>query len=314
LTGRPAGHFNDAAPELLSTKRSGDERRSMSLSNVLNVAVGLVCTFLFLGLLGTTVYEVGASLCRARGRLLRTGMQTLLSNGVAGGPLFGKVFGHSLVQSLSARGLPSYVPANSFATALFDALSDAGPGGRFAQIERSIQALPEGPTKQSLRAFIVEAGGDFDALRSRVEAWFNDAMDRLSGVYKRRSQAIHLLFGLAVAIGFNIDSIHIAEVLWQNPGKQEAMVSIVQNYTAANQSLPATISTDRAMQQLVQLPVPMGWEGFRPPRSPALWLYPLVGWLVTGFSVSLGAPFWFDLLQKLMDINVRGTGPKPDQV
>jgi hypothetical protein len=34
-----------------------------------------------------------------------------------------------------------------------------------------------------------------------------------------------------------------------------------------------------------------------------------LGWLVTARAGMLGAPFWFDLLQKIT--NLRGTGPKP---
>jgi hypothetical protein len=286
------------------------------LGNVLNVAIGLILTFLLLGLLGATVHEAAASARRSRGRLLRTGLQQLLSNGATSGPLFQKVFGHSLVQSLSANGLPSYVPAGSFSMALFDSLSDGGQdahkGSRFSQIERGVQGLAEGPTKQSLSTFIVEAGGDLEALRSCVEAWFNDAMDRLSGIYKRRSQLIHLLFGLAVAVAFNVDSIHIAQVLWQNPSLQQPLVSVAQNVAVANQSLPGNVGADQAVRQLAPVPLPVGWESFSAPRAPALWLYPVIGWLVTGFAVSLGAPFWFDLLQKVMNINVRGAGPKPD--
>jgi len=35
----------------------------------------------------------------------------------------------------------------------------------------------------------------------------------------------------------------------------------------------------------------------------------ILGWLLTAFAISLGAPFWFDLLNKI--IQLRGTGPKP---
>ncbi len=35
----------------------------------------------------------------------------------------------------------------------------------------------------------------------------------------------------------------------------------------------------------------------------------LVGWMVSGVAIAMGAPFWFDLLSKLM--NVRNTGAKP---
>ncbi|MCU0375203.1 MAG: hypothetical protein MUF24_07840 [Chitinophagaceae bacterium] len=34
-----------------------------------------------------------------------------------------------------------------------------------------------------------------------------------------------------------------------------------------------------------------------------------IGWLITALAISLGAPFWFDLLSKL--IQIRGAGPKP---
>ena len=36
----------------------------------------------------------------------------------------------------------------------------------------------------------------------------------------------------------------------------------------------------------------------------------IVGWLITGLALSLGAPFWFDLLNKL--VNVRHSMHKPD--
>lgn len=39
------------------------------------------------------------------------------------------------------------------------------------------------------------------------------------------------------------------------------------------------------------------------------WIVALAGWLVTGLGVTLGAPFWFDLLGKLM--KVRSSGVKP---
>lgn len=35
------------------------------------------------------------------------------------------------------------------------------------------------------------------------------------------------------------------------------------------------------------------------------------GWIVTAFAISLGAPFWFDLLNKIM--KMRGTGSKPEE-
>ena len=35
----------------------------------------------------------------------------------------------------------------------------------------------------------------------------------------------------------------------------------------------------------------------------------LLGWLLTAIAVSLGAPFWFDTLNKFMNIRSSGTAP-----
>jgi len=62
----------------------------------------------------------------------------------------------------------------------------------------------------------------------------------------------------------------------------------------------------------------MGWgEGNRMPDGlkfvdQAAWvLVKLLGLLITAMAVSLGAPFWFDMLNKVM--NIRGTGTKPEE-
>jgi hypothetical protein len=44
-------------------------------------------------------------------------------------------------------------------------------------------------------------------------------------------------------------------------------------------------------------------------QTPGIWPLTLVGWLITALMISLGAPFWFDLLGKAS--NLRGVGTKP---
>jgi hypothetical protein len=46
-------------------------------------------------------------------------------------------------------------------------------------------------------------------------------------------------------------------------------------------------------------------------QSAGNWGAKIVGWLITALAVTLGAPFWFELLSKL--VNVRGSGPKPSR-
>jgi hypothetical protein len=41
------------------------------------------------------------------------------------------------------------------------------------------------------------------------------------------------------------------------------------------------------------------------------WPATVLGWIITAFAITLGAPFWFDLLKKV--IRIRGSGVKPEE-
>ena len=52
-----------------------------------------------------------------------------------------------------------------------------------------IDDLPDGPIKKAMHSLWIEAGHDAAAFRKEAETWFDQAMQRLSGWYKRRTQA-----------------------------------------------------------------------------------------------------------------------------
>jgi hypothetical protein len=56
---------------------------------------------------------------------------------------------------------------------------------------------------------------------------------------------------------------------------------------------------------------PIGWKGEVIPDSfsIAYLLKKIAGWLIMAFALAFGAPFWFDLLGKL--VNIRKSGLKP---
>ncbi len=65
----------------------------------------------------------------------------------------------------------------------------------------------------------------------------------------------------------------------------------------------------QALAALQDLGLPIGWRGL--PQGAGAWLFKILGLAVTAIAVSFGAPFWFDLLNKL--VNLRQTGKKPDE-
>lgn len=59
---------------------------------------------------------------------------------------------------------------------------------------------------------------------------------------------------------------------------------------------------EKQISEVQGLGLPLGWGNVKLPdgRSAVYYLYYPVGWLLTAIAVSLGAPFWFDLLNKFM--------------
>lgn len=223
------------------------------------------------------------------------------------------VHAHPLVRG-SPTDLPSYVPARNFALALMDALRDGSQAPLFTQAEHTVAALPEGDLKRTLTLFLQNAGGDCDKLRTEIEQWFDNAMDRLSGIYKRFSQYVVLILGLMIAVALNVDSTRMARMLWQEPGVMNAIVADATVW-AQQKSVPQATGESCGQATGAIGPVgaaaacfekenfPIGWGG----DSFSEWTIP--GWIITALAVGFGAPFWFGLLQQL--VNLRSSGPVP---
>jgi len=225
-------------------------------------------------------------------------------------------------------GLPSYVPARDFATALLGVLAEgADPTTAFTQTKGVINDLPNGDLKKTLLSFIDTGADDINKLRTCIENWFDDAMERVGGIYKRFTQYVMLALGLIVAIGLNVDSIHVAKTLWEQPTLAKAIADQATKYLeeegkrcagaqtgAANGTtaldancLQQSLSTTRDLVDKQTLPI-----GRKPGEAFFGWnVGTLFGWLITAFAISLGAQFWFDLLIKFT--NLRAAGPKPER-
>jgi hypothetical protein len=193
-------------------------------------------------------------------------------------------------------------------------------------IRDSIAQLPSGPLRTSLGVLVQDAAGDVDQVRENVERWFDNSMVRLSGAYKRRVQWWNFLIAASICILLNVDTVSLVNAIGSDPGVRSAIVT-----TAAARAKVSDVSgrapADAASIKDVadQLSVlreeasasrfPLGWDSVfqtKPYSRPDWYVWgamKAIGLLFSIFAVSLGAPFWFDLLNKL--VNLRSTGPKP---
>lgn len=232
---------------------------------------------------------------------------------------------------------PTYLSGRSVALALIGSLDPTKPLPGIADIQNAVQNLPPSHIRDTLLSSLTEAGNDLDKLRTSIATWFDDAMDRLSGAYKRQLKWISMLIGLVVAIAFNADSFNVATTLWSDQDRRASVVAMAtqvaqESAAKAPESVDATKlqaalkqSEDRlrslpigwncvvqratAPAPATQEPVTLGYWECAKTKLPTVTLLQVFGWMLTAAALTLGAPFWFDLLQKF--VNLRGAGGKP---
>jgi hypothetical protein len=278
-------------------------------TTIVMVAIGLVWMYASVSLIASQINEGVASLLGRRSKDLASAIGNLLNDpDVKGWAL--KVLNHPLVSPLAdgkaqslaeLKNLPSYISADHFAAAVLDGMN-SWPGAS-GTLRENIGRVADPQLRGLLEGILATTQGDVVKVRAELAAWFDGAMDRLSGAYKRRTQLACFCIGLLIAIAFNVDSIRIFQVLWNRP------VLMTELTTGA-----VPVNTQDALTALQSLPI--GW-----PSAPTFeWSIAgalcvgkmLLGWTLTALSVLFGAPFWFDLLQKIAQ--VRSTGPKPKEV
>jgi hypothetical protein len=200
---------------------------------------------------------------------------------------------------------PSYIPSTHFVAAALNAGRGADSAldtslGAWTAVGQDLTGLRGSVVGDSLRELYDRASGDALQFRRDAEAWFDDEMERLSGVYRRWSQALVWGIGLAIVLALNANTLRMAETLWNDAAKREAVAT-----AAGSASGHETVA--KATSDINALPLPLGWsQGYHHFWS---WVWAVFGALLTLGAISLGAPFWFDTLSKVARIRSTGTPP-----
>ena len=333
-------------------------------STVLEVAIGMIFVYLLLSLLSSAVKEyIEAKWLQYRSKNLWQGIQLLLNGAidktktapdltlampaVASPPnaapapssppaagdgidLASLLYQHGLVRALyqDAQKLPSYIPSRTFALALWNLASEATGGDDtrdLARIKEVIrERIPNRELQQSLVTMIDAAEGDFERAVKNVEDWYDAAMDRVSGWYKRHTQYALLAIGLVVALAINADTINIGKALAQDDALRQSLVAQAAKEPAPAPGAGDDQQIDALYKRISGLGLPLGWVRSNPahandprrvPGSFGGVLLKLFGIFMTGLAISQGAPFWFDLLNKFMVIRstVKPKEKSPDE-
>ncbi len=282
----------------------------MQIYGILSVFIGLALTFGTISLVVSAVTEAIASACALRAKTLVDGLGRLLNDKQLQG-LALDVLNHGAANPLAPGGaqsraelvsVPSYIEPMHFAGALIDALrarSDTRAAASGApSLRQSLEAIADPQLRTALLGMYQRSGGELGAFQSHVAAWFDAAMDRLSGDYKRHTQRMSFLVALVLVLILNIDTWTIAVTLWTHPD--------IAAHAATNFNLNSPDAYEAAFKSW-DASFPFGWSNFS--WAPPYIAGHFIGCLLTAAATLFGAPFWFDTMQHF--VQLRGTGPAP---
>lgn len=318
-------------------------------STILETAIGTMFVLILVSVICSAIREGLESRLKTRATYLNIGIRELLRDEKGDG-LAQDVYEHPLVHglyeagyappSLAARflggtNLPSYVPSQNFARALLDiaargrALDAAAAAANtepitLASVRANLRAnIRNGRVQRALLVALDSAGESLEQAEANVANWYDTAMDRVSGWYKRTTQWFLFAIGLVIAVSLNVNTVAIADYLYRNDTARAVLVARSEKLSKEGEgSIP---SGEVARATLDELGLPIGWTGSRrgaglgmsaPSANPPTaadyyrgWVLPILGWLLTAIAASMGAPFWFDLLNKF--VLVRSTIKPP---
>ena len=202
-----------------------------------------------------------------------------------------------------------------------------------------------------------DAQADLEKVEASIAAWFDTAMDRIAGQYKRRQQRITFWLGLVIAIGFNINTLDFVTAVRLDDDLRVALVEQASEITKDNEIIQTCVTPLTEAEAAAQTPeekqaatvkelecyqsqlsgafgqleaLPIGWKAGEARSVETAWrnlgssatftsgiaqffgilVGGIAGWLITAFAVTLGAPFWFDLLKTFVNIRTAGVRPK----
>ncbi|TMD22621.1 MAG: hypothetical protein E6J04_21535, partial [Chloroflexi bacterium] len=226
-------------------------------SYILEVAIGLVFVYMLVSLLCSTINEqVIARFFNLRANTLEAGIKNMLAAiGTPGGALdtvVEQVYENPRIKALSQNAAsdksrkPSYIPADAFALALIDVVQayKDNPNSAKSPLPEALESLGE-KTNIDLAKDLV-----------KVEKWYNDTMDRVSGWYRRRVQLIIFILGLLIVVGLNIDTLSIITTISNDTVIRSALVASAQG----SASSPSNAGVATLQKGFEQIQLVIGWS------------------------------------------------------
>lgn len=307
-------------------------------SSIIEVGVGLVLVYLLLSLLVSQINNILKNLLNVRGEVYQQELGRLLRDS----ELQVAILNHPAVNMLR-EAIDGIAVKNISSSLLTNVLIDliAGNGETIEMLEGltnselvdQIIKSVDNPDLQEQLYGVLRTARDLQDAKDKIAQWFETGLNRAHEVYTRRMQLLSFLCGAILAILLNVDTLYVAQALWNDPVLRQAAVEAANNTydttmdpEGTSDDLQGSIEAAQdTMDVLLGLRLPIGWYNLAldervnatdlvNPETDTrnLWnilpggnegwlgllIAKIVGLLMTTIAVMQGAPFWFDLLRR----------------
>ncbi len=286
-----------------------------NLDAILEVAIGVVMAWLIISVATVEVQNIINAALNRKAKFLE---QSLLDMFKGEQDLVDQFYEHPAIQALyktTLRGKkikPDYIPNDAFAEAALEMFIQLG--GEEDKTAQAVANLETITKNAQLNYFIKRLLPDVDVetaavkartmhdkavtFKNNAEHWFDTSMNKASYWYKERAKLAAFIIGIILAALLNVDSIQIVEQLWREPTIRQSLVAQAQTVDET-----AGLQTVAQLEERYEdLQLPVGWNKDALPGNWQGWVSKFFGLLISGLAAMQGAPFWFDMLRKLLNI------------
>ena len=274
-------------------------------SQALETAIGLAVLFFVLATATSAVVELVSKRLKKRHRDLEQAIGTMLAGGevswTGSATLDDRFRGTTIYRSAdvaAGKAGVTYLSARSFADAAVELARTADdPPARHGREDGA-----------GLRRF----GDDLVRFKAGLESWFDETMAGVESQYKKWATTWLFVSGVVLAVLVNASAIDVAADLWNDAATRAAVVAAAESTASAGQGATTIEDVARSTEALEELRLPVGWPEppFHASHDGGWWVSHVIGWLLTGALLMLGAPFWFDLLSRLVSLRNSGKAPE----
>ncbi|PWH12102.1 MAG: hypothetical protein DDG60_14980 [Anaerolineae bacterium] len=299
----------------------------MSLSQVLEVALGLALTYYLMSMVVSWMCQFAMNTFETRGRTLENILRRIV-----GAKSLGQLLSMPQIRSLAPVRYQDWrsifsrnvqlvekrverIPVSNLLDAFFD-LAKLDIAANSEELIELINKLPPSEGKTELLRLVNSGISNVLELRAKMALWFEGLMQQASDMFTALARRYVLFFSLALTLLLGVDSIDLFRQLWATPDMR-AIASVKAQAYIAQYGYDA--DTGPLLSDLEELTIHIGWSSAlknAPPMSALgdflwFWLLKLIGLLMTTIAVAQGAPFWYDLLRKMTSVKSPASASSP---